>query len=93
MQKYAGQCTPEQLLLLQQAFDSIWAKRTSDGFKGPTHPHMLREEIAIRLMDDFRAHTFDADEGANRVLASFGVGPGPQANVVQFPKTSDPAID
>jgi hypothetical protein len=93
MQKYAGQCTPEQLLLLQQAFDTIWAKRTSDGFKGPTHPHMLREEISIRLMEDFRAHSFNVDESANRVLVSFGVSPVPQANVLQFPKTSDPATD
>jgi hypothetical protein len=81
------------LLLLQQAFDTIWAKRTNGGFKGPTHPHMLREEISRRLMDDFRAHAFDADESTNRVLASFGVGLETQANVVQFPNTSDRATD
>ena len=55
--------------------------------------HKLREEISRRLMDDFRAHTFDADESTNRVLASFGVGPVSQAKVGQFHKTSDGATD
>jgi hypothetical protein len=76
MQKFAGMCSPEQLLALQRIFDLIWMElreSSTSGYNGPSDPGALRDEIARRVFSQFDGGEIDHDEITARVLISFGL--------------------
>src|SRR5687767_13830370 len=76
MLKFAGTCSPEQLLSLQKVFDLIWMELRANGsanYTGPTDPDALREEIARRVLAHHDGADFKADDITRQVLSSFGV--------------------
>jgi hypothetical protein len=82
MQKYAGSCSPEQLLALQKVFHLIWMELRANGstnYIGPGDPDALREEIARRVLAHDDGADAKADDITRQVLSSFGV----QTDVLQ----------
>jgi hypothetical protein len=82
MQRFAGSCSPEQLLSLQKVFDLIWMELRANGsanYTGPTDPDALREEIARRVFAHHDGADGNADDITRQVLISFGV----QTDVLQ----------
>jgi hypothetical protein len=82
MQKYAGSCRPDQLLVLQKVFDLIWMELRANGsanYTGPSDPDALRAEIARRVLAHHDGADVKADDITVQVLSSFGV----QADVLQ----------
>jgi len=83
MRKFAGTCSPEQLHTLQKIFDLIrleLRESSTSTYNGPSEPDALRDEIAHRVLTQFDAHGFCADDITKRVLSSFGIQsevPGP----------------
>jgi hypothetical protein len=76
MLRYAGVCGPEELETLQKVFDLIWMELRANGSKnytGPANPDALREEIARRVFDLYKASEATSDDLASAVLTSFGV--------------------
>jgi hypothetical protein len=76
MQRFAGSCSPEQLLSLQKVFDLIWMELRANGsanYTGPNDPDALREEVARRVLAHHDGADFKADEITRQVLSSFGV--------------------
>jgi hypothetical protein len=79
MQKFAGSCSPEQLHTLQKMFDLIWMElraSTSSTYSGPSGPDALRNEIARRVLGNYKGAEVDADQITERVLSSFGIETG-----------------
>jgi hypothetical protein len=79
MQKFAGLCSPEQLQTLQRIFDLIWMElraSTTSTYSGPSDPDALRDEIARRVLANYKGADVDADQITRRVLSSFGIDPG-----------------
>jgi hypothetical protein len=65
MQKFAGSCSPEQLRTLQKVFDLIWIElcaSTTSSFNGPSNPDALRDEIARRVLGNYKGAEVDADQ-------------------------------
>ena len=74
MQRYAGSCSPAQLLTFQKVFDLVWMELRANGssnYTGPNDPDDLRQEIARRVLayDD----ALETDVISRLVLSSFGV--------------------
>jgi hypothetical protein len=76
MQKFAGLCSPEQLHTLQKIFDLIWMElraSTMSTYSGPSDPDALRDEIARRVLGNYKGEDNDADQITRHVLNSFGI--------------------
>jgi len=79
MQKFAGSCSPEKLHTLQKIFDLIWMElraSTASTFNGSSDPDALRNEIARRVLGNYKGAEVDADQITRRVLSSFGIETG-----------------
>jgi hypothetical protein len=95
MQKFAGSCSPEKLHTLQKIFDLIWMElraSTASTFNGSSDPDALRNEIARRVLGNYKGAEIDADQITRRVLSSLGIKTGvlPSGDIGSLERTAIP---